>query len=177
MVLSICNVRWAQVTKGCAEESYSELQFVLICRQCLSGPIRANRFSLRTKQVFFCESTSQKMDSSEERTRITRMSMRIGEKTRFTRIWPSASDIVFLFANRSIRANLQNVGVRIACPLRSSLSFAFPLENLADSSNHGNPARILVQVSFIFWSFLRNHFRHGRRGYSSHKGSNAEQSG
>ena len=54
----------------------------------------ANRFTLRKKILcFFCESTSQKMDSSKERTRITRISMRIGEKTKFARIWPSASKI------------------------------------------------------------------------------------
>ena len=39
-------------------------------------------------------------DSSEDWARITRISMRIGEKTRFARIWPSASKIVFsVFAN------------------------------------------------------------------------------
>ena len=51
------------------------------------------RFWLRKKH--FCESTFQKMDSSEDRTRITRISMRIGEKTRFARIWPSASNFWF----------------------------------------------------------------------------------
>ena len=45
------------------------------------------------KKTLFCELTFQKMDSSEERTRSTRISMRIGEKTRFAQIWPSASRI------------------------------------------------------------------------------------
>ena len=53
------------------------------------------RINSRFEQNIFCESTFQKMDSSEERTRITGISMRIGEKTRFARIWPSASKIAF----------------------------------------------------------------------------------
>ena len=72
------------------------------------------------KKLFFRESTFQKMDNSEARTRITRISMRIGEKTRFAQIWPSASKIgLFLRINsrESIRTNLRNVGVRITCPL------------------------------------------------------------
>ena len=53
----------------------------LSVRGCtLNGPIRANRFAIRTKH-FSGESTFQKMDSSEDWTRITRISMRIGEKT------------------------------------------------------------------------------------------------
>ena len=62
------------------------------------------------------------MESSEERTRIMRISMRIGEKTRFARIWPSAARIgVFGGSIRRFRANLRNIGVRIACPLRLSI--------------------------------------------------------
>ena len=58
----------------------------------LSGPIRTNRSSLR--KPLFCEWTEfQKMDSSEDWTRITRISTQIGEKTRLVRIWPSASKI------------------------------------------------------------------------------------
>ena len=60
----------------------------------LSGPIRANRFSLRKKPAF-ANRLFKKLDSSEDWTRITRISMRIGEKTRFARIWPSASKIGF----------------------------------------------------------------------------------
>ena len=45
---------------------------------------------------FFGESTFQKCGSSEDWTRIARISIRIGEKTRFARIWPSASKTVFL---------------------------------------------------------------------------------
>ena len=47
--------------------------------------------------------------------------MRIGEKTRFARIWPGASKkgiFLQIDSRESIRANLRNVGVRIACPLR-----------------------------------------------------------
>ena len=51
-----------------------------------------SRFEEKTS---FCESTFQKWDISEDWTRITRISMRIGEKTRFARIWPSASKIGF----------------------------------------------------------------------------------
>ena len=58
----------------------------------LSGPIRANRFPRRkNKKPFFCESTFQKMDSSEDWTQITRIWMRTGEKMRFSRSGPSAS--------------------------------------------------------------------------------------
>ena len=71
-------------------------------------------------QFFLCESTFQKWNSSEDWTRIARLSMQIGEKTRFAQIWPSALKIgMFLRidSRESIRANLRNVGVRIACPL------------------------------------------------------------
>ena len=63
----------------------------------LSGPIRANRFSLRKKK--------KKLSFL---------------KTQFARIWPSASKTgIFLRIDlrEPIRANLRNVGVRIACPL------------------------------------------------------------
>ena len=104
-------------------------------RRRLSGPIRANRFACESRifsanpfslrnNLLFANRPSKKWDSSEDWsdwTRITRTSMRIGEKTRFVRIWPSASKIgIFLRVDsrESIRANLRNVGVRIACPLR-----------------------------------------------------------
>ena len=77
---------------------------------------RFARIDSRFEKTFFCEWTSQNMGGSEDWTRVTRISMRIGELTRFGRIWPSASKIEFFC--KSIRANLQNVGVRIACPLR-----------------------------------------------------------
>ena len=60
----------------------------------LSGPIRANRFSLRKKKTSSLQiDLPKKWDSGEDWTRITRISMRIGEKKRFARIWPSASKI------------------------------------------------------------------------------------
>ena len=43
-------------------------------------------------------------DSSEDWTRITRISMRIGEKTRFARFWLSASKIGFFFCQGQISA-------------------------------------------------------------------------
>ena len=96
----------------------------------LRGPFRANRFAICTRsRIFsanwsrfekscFCKSAFQKMDSSEDWTRITRIWMWIGEKTRFARIWPSASKKYSFFCFcESIRANLGSVGVRIDCPL------------------------------------------------------------
>ena len=82
------------------------------------------------------------MDSSEDWTRITRISMRIGEKTRFAQIWPSASKIGFSWGG-SIRANLRNVGVQIACPLSESpvrpLSYIFVrVGNGAGKQDYGN---------------------------------------
>ena len=86
----------------------------------VSGP-RSRTFGSQDsfeKHLFFVENRpSQKRDSSEDWTRITRISMRIGDKTRFARIWPSASKKGIFFCE-SIRADLRNVGVRIACPLR-----------------------------------------------------------
>ena len=89
---------------------------------CESRIFSANRSaSLRKKKnLLFANRPSKKWDSSEDWTRITRISMRIGETTQFARIWPSASKIsIFLRidSRKSIRANLRNVGVRIACPL------------------------------------------------------------
>ena len=69
------------------------------------------------KNVLFSNRPSKQWDSSEDWTRI---SMRIGEKKRFARIWPSASKIVFFARTDSrelIRANLRNIGMRVACPL------------------------------------------------------------
>ena len=91
----------------------------------LSGPMCTNRLIanilcksiLVLKNPFICESTFQKWDSSEDWTRIVRISMRIGEKTRFARIWPSASKCINFC--ESIRANLRNIGVRIVCSLRA----------------------------------------------------------
>ena len=65
---------------------------------------------------------SKKWDSSKDWTRITRMSMRIGEKTRFARIWPSASKIGIFLRIDSARI-CETLGVRIACPLSSPLNF------------------------------------------------------
>ena len=48
------------------------------------------------KTSFFANRTSKNWDSSEDWTRITRISIRIGEKTRFARIWPSASKLGIL---------------------------------------------------------------------------------
>ena len=94
----------------------------------LSGLIRANRCAIRTrianilfelildpkkKNLPFANRPSKKWESSEDWTRIMRISMRIGEKTRFGRIWPSASKIGIY---------LRNIGVRITCPL-STQSF------------------------------------------------------
>ena len=63
----------------------------------LSRPIRANRFSL-WKHFLFANRPSKIWDSSKDWTRIMRISMRIGEKTRFARIWPSVSKIeIFLW--------------------------------------------------------------------------------
>ena len=73
---------------------------------------------------FFANRPSRQWDSSEDWTRITRISMQIGEKTRSARIWTSALKIGFFFlridSRESIHANLRNVGVRIACPLSSA---------------------------------------------------------
>ena len=57
---------------------------------------------LASKKPFLYELTFQKWDSSEDWTRIARISMRIFEKTRFARIWPSASK-TGIFANRLAR--------------------------------------------------------------------------
>ena len=64
----------------------------------LKGPNCANRLSLRIDSRF--EETlclridlPKKRVSSDDWTRITRISMRIGEKTPFARIWPIASKI------------------------------------------------------------------------------------
>ena len=76
---------------------------------------RFARIDSRFEKSSFAHRPSKKWDSSEDWTQITRISMRIGEKKRFARIWPSASKLVFLC--ESTRANLRNVGVQIACPL------------------------------------------------------------
>ena len=65
----------------------------------LSGPNRTNRLSLRIDARFeetnlmFANRPSKKRVSSDDWTRITRISMRIGEKTPFPRIWPAASKV------------------------------------------------------------------------------------
>ena len=59
--------------------------------QLLSGPIRANRFAVREHALRidsrFENKAFQKMDGSKEMTRITRISMRIGESTHAHKDW------------------------------------------------------------------------------------------
>ena len=78
--------------------------------------------SKKKKKTPFCESTFPKWDIAARIGRESRESQSgIGEKTRFARIWPSVSKISIVLrsdSRESIRANLRNVGVRIACPLR-----------------------------------------------------------
>ena len=54
--------------------------------------------------------------------------MRIGEKTRFARIlakrFKKRSFVLRIDSREPIRANLRNVGVRIACPLSECLKMA-----------------------------------------------------
>ena len=60
------------------------------------------------KNLLFVNRPSKKCDSGKDWTRITRISMRIGEKTRFARIWPSASKIgIFLRIDSRESAKVQ----------------------------------------------------------------------
>ena len=103
------------------------------------------------------------MDSSEDWTRITRIFMRIGEKTRFARIWPSASKIGV--SCESIRANLRNVGVRIACPRRLKVSVNWNPEGPRIEKNQSREAilkkssfrygmKVSIENVFSFWAPL-----------------------
>ena len=83
-----------------------------------SGKFLFSNDALGMNETLFCESIREKMNSSEDWTRITRIWMRIGEGTRFAQIWPSASKIGFALWIDS-RESMRNVGVRIACPLSS----------------------------------------------------------
>ena len=78
--------------------------------------------SILASNFFFLPNRpSKKRDSSEDWTRIARISMRIGEEDAIR------ASLAKYFKNRhssreSIHANLRNVGVRIAGPLRSTIS-------------------------------------------------------
>ena len=108
------------IIEYCNRLSSSRLCILTIYSYSLSGPIRAKRFAIRIrianilcdshfvkKNVFFFLRIRplQKMDNSKERTRIPRISRRIGEKTRFARIWPSASKIVFFLKTSAKRGS------------------------------------------------------------------------
>ena len=102
--------------KGAKVQNHQKSRKIILRE--LSGPIRANRFSLR--KTFFLriglpENGQQRgLDANHANSNANR------REDAIRAIWPSASKID-VDSRASIRANLRNVGVRIAGPLSQGI--------------------------------------------------------